>query len=274
MKISIAKEIIENDTQKIDTLITLSIEESEKLENSLSKIELLSTVEDYFQILENNYFDFVNCVKDNSLDLLQNSLTPLILNEKIFQNFKIESNRKLLNYLSSFRTLIDHIPVILDKNQKKDFSNYLTYLFDNEFSYAFIYKLRNYSQHCGLPITNYESKFDISLAYIFLIMDVEILLLNYDSWGAVKERLSQYRKIDSVSIISENYEVIKKLLKFLFQMFKSDLENALIEIDKTINHIKGDYKLLLLYPQIKDDSTEIKYIPLEKIEKIKQLLSN
>lgn len=66
-------------------------------------------------------------------------------------------NALTINILSSGRSLIDYMETIL-KNQKKekyvDFKkNYISKVFDEEFSYKLCYYLRNYSQHGHMPVS-------------------------------------------------------------------------------------------------------------------------
>jgi hypothetical protein len=69
-------------------------------------------------------------------------------------------NRCLLNLLSSVRTYLDYTEMNLSRkygDASQSFLNFKRYCsdaFDGHFSYRFLSKLRNYSQHCGLPIDN------------------------------------------------------------------------------------------------------------------------
>lgn len=275
MKISIAKEIIKDNTQKIDSLIYLTNEEYERLNLSIESIHLLQIIDNYFQIVYGNYKEFIEILNENSLELLENSESPFILDRLYLNKFKIESNRKFINYLSSFRTLIDHIPNILNKREKKELKDFLSYLYDNEFSYRFIYKLRNYTQHCGLPITKYESNFNNSLVEIFLMLDAEYLLNDYDSWGeVVKNDLKKYRSIDSRSIIDNHFNLVKKIYNKTLLLLKDEIIINITLIEKAIEKYKGNHKLIILLEEDNGNLHSIQYIPFEEIEEFKKLLPN
>ncbi|WP_312173972.1 hypothetical protein [Chryseobacterium sp.] len=272
MKISIAKEIIKDRKQIIDSLIYLSNEEYEELDLNLSSVFLFKIIDNYFQIVYANYLDFIQTIDNDSIELLEKSESPLLLDRFYMNKFKIESNRKFINYLSSFRTLIDHIPNIFTSEIKKDFQLFLNSLYDNEFSYRFMYKLRNYTQHCGLPITKYESKLDHSFIEIYLKMQAEHLLNSYDSWGVtVKTDLKKYHDIDSKSIIIEHFNQVRKIYSKTLFLLKDELLLKFNRIEKSIEKFKGDHKLLILLENDNGELDSITYIPLEEIEEFKKL---
>lgn len=121
----------------------------------------------------------------------------------------------LLNILSSFKALIEHLETRITKNYGKRsnelsiLKNAQSYEFDNEFSYAFAYKLRNYVQHCGIPQITITINSDQNISNeIQLSLEIDLhrddLLSNYDSWGAVKDRLiNQDEKICLLNIFDE-----------------------------------------------------------------------
>lgn len=275
MKISIAKEIIKDKSQIINSLLYLTSKEYEELNSNIESVYLLQIIDNYFQIVYANYKDFIETLNNNSFELLENSESPLLLNRSYLNKFKIESNRKFINYLSSFRTLIDHIPNILnDEFKKKDFKLFLNLLYDNEFSYRFMYKLRNYTQHCGLPITKYESDLNHSLVKIYLKIQVDHLLNNYDSWGMIiKNDLKKYRDIDSSSIIEDHFNLVRKIYNKTLFLLKDEFLTKFIAIEETITMYRGDHKLLLLLEQDNGKLDCIKYIPLEEIDEFKRLFS-
>jgi len=271
MKVSIAKEVISNNEQIVDSLIYLSDEEYNNFNKNIEIINKFTIIESYFQIVYRNFNDFTSCIKENSAELLKNSSSPLILNCDYLNSFKIDSNRKFLNYLSSFRTLIDHIPSHLEKSQKDELNDFLNLLYDQEFVYRFFYKLRNYTQHCGLPITKYVSNFDNSLVEIFLKIEAQQLLKNYKSWSIVKDDLEKYDDIDSKSIIKDHFTLVRKIFFKTLYILKSDFKNSVKFIETNIQKYLGNHKLMILIETDNGDLHSYSYIPLEKINTMKKL---
>jgi len=70
----------------------------------------------------------------------------------------LQLNRLISNYLSSIRLFLDHSEYALHQKygknslQLKEFKKTCSNVYDNNFSYRFLSKLRNYVQHCGMPI--------------------------------------------------------------------------------------------------------------------------
>jgi hypothetical protein len=96
-----------------------------------------------------------------------------------------------LNWLLSVRAFLDHTETQLKRRYGKDsgevkaFKEATAKQFDDCFSYRFLYKLRNYAQHCGFPPLNGRIQFDVDedpSRWIELFFDKEILL-EYDGWG-------------------------------------------------------------------------------------------
>jgi hypothetical protein len=117
------------------------------------------------------------------------------------QDYYLNCNRLFINFLSSFRAYIDYIATYLKRKyghtseHASAFERCTNYFFDEFFAYRFLYKLRNYSQHCGFPISvvNYsarqEKEFDNIKATLELLFDRDELLKNYSEWGKVKKDL-------------------------------------------------------------------------------------
>jgi len=67
-------------------------------------------------------------------------------------------NGCFLNYLSSVRTYLDYTETRIKRRYGRDsqnwqrFKQYCGDAYDGCFSYRFLYNLRNYAQHCGLPL--------------------------------------------------------------------------------------------------------------------------
>jgi hypothetical protein len=71
---------------------------------------------------------------------------------------KFNINRIALNLLSSIRMYLDHIETDLKRrygnksHEVEKFEQICSQEYDGSFSYRFLYRLRNYAQHCGFPI--------------------------------------------------------------------------------------------------------------------------
>lgn len=202
------------------------------------KIELITEINktDYKELFvnEKTLFDILSISnlykvsKLNSDELLQSILEfkkrlikdkTLIMND---DNEKLNTNRYLLNYLFSFRTYIDHLETFIKREYGKDsreineFKALTGKLYDENFAYRFFYKLRNYAQHCGLPIDNFEikpslieSKYSVEINIGF---HTEKLLASFDSWGEIlKKELKSCEILDLVSITSTFSTLIKEI---------------------------------------------------------------
>lgn len=104
---------------------------------------ILWNLKDYFDTIENYRIAFAN----RTIAYPDNKQPDL------------EINRRLINFLTSVTTYLTYSENLLSQKygeQSSNFENFKQYTaheFDNHFSYRFLYHLRNYAQHGGLPIT-------------------------------------------------------------------------------------------------------------------------
>lgn len=80
----------------------------------------------------------------------------------------IEANRHILNFLTSMKTFLDHTETRMNRNFGKESDRFKAYkaaehaAFDTHFPYRFVSKLRNYAQHCGMPLGWINAKSDLT----------------------------------------------------------------------------------------------------------------
>lgn len=111
--------------------------------------------------------------------------------------YYLEINRCALNWLSSVRTYLDHTELTIKRRHGEqssvwdDFRQLCSDAYDQRLEYRFMYKLRNYAQHCGFPIHNI--RIDVTPkesdrtqpAYALTIASSrDKLLHDFDGWGA------------------------------------------------------------------------------------------
>ena len=74
------------------------------------------------------------------------------------QETMLEFNRRFLNFIAMARLFLDHTETYISRrygdksHQYKRFKENTSSEFDNSFAYRFLYRLRNYALHCGMPI--------------------------------------------------------------------------------------------------------------------------
>ncbi|NUU34649.1 hypothetical protein [Pseudomonas sp. C2B4] len=154
------------------------------------------------EIARRNLVAFEECVKD-----LCQVVPGRGQHRTLSREAKLDVNRHFLNFLSAVRQLLDHTELRLKRQYSnnpeifKVFQKRTSTAFDTVFAYRFLYKLRNYSQHCGAPIgiVEYESKSHGNAGEtkhtLHLFFDAnELLRVGGDLWGPVKTDL---KKIDS-----------------------------------------------------------------------------
>jgi hypothetical protein len=109
-------------------------------------------------------------------------------------------NAAVVNYLTSVRLYLDHRRTQLSRrygNESGEVSALLDACkttYDKEPVYRFIYKLRNYVQHCGMPLQVVrireklvaEGEIERRLRTVFIGCDRELLLSAYKDWGPAR----------------------------------------------------------------------------------------
>jgi hypothetical protein len=138
---------------RIKQIRALNSEELSEFNAALVEMVEFSSHLALFRILEKNFVELMAAYRVFRDDFMRSREMNPTKNDAILD----EINRLLINYLSSFRTVIDHYETRytrLDRagsNHLASFKTATSNAFDSSFSYQFIYKLRNYVQHCGLP---------------------------------------------------------------------------------------------------------------------------
>jgi hypothetical protein len=235
MEIRLAKISNKNkeEISKIEFIDTLTQEQFENFEKSIEVIEEIHSITRLFEFVFLNNEDFFKYLEDTLHQLTKKSIVWNGVkrddSDKVFQN----CNRLFLNYLSSVRTFLDHSETFINRkygtNGKEliEFKKITAYFYDNSFAYRFFYKLRNYSQHIGLPLDNlsFNTKYDKENNTVKGQLNVKFktkkLLSNYKSWGTVKTDLENmstefevsplvYEMTHNIKQIKENIEVINK----------------------------------------------------------------
>lgn len=211
-------------------------------------IELLSNIDKAFYddlfANENLFFDFLtisNLYKITELNLKEifQSIIDLekkLIGEKIFiliesDSEKLNINRFLLNYLFSFRTYVDHLETFINREFGKDSKEMNEWvilkskIYKDNFAYRFIYKLRNYAQHCGMPIDIFEfsptitnNNYSVKISIGF---DPSNLLKKFDSWGnPLKSELQNSDIINLEDVIKDFGLLIKEFNSWFYEIIR------------------------------------------------------
>jgi len=136
----------------------LTPDELKRIGDSLRLVKEYKINNQLFEILTQNYSELFNDLKQ-FLETYKKGL----LTQSNLDFVHLNLNRHILNFLTSFRTYLDHVETNLKRNCGPESSEFQAFKqacanqFDSNFSYRFVYKLRNYVQHCGLPLGSFKA---------------------------------------------------------------------------------------------------------------------
>lgn len=168
------------------------------------------------------------------------------LNWDVANDMVVKVNLRILNLLSAIRTYLDHTETRLKRTYGKTSTQYQKFkdatakAFDGHFSYRFIYKLRNYTQHCGMPLGRILTHSNLlnlqtaeSLHAIDFYFERDNLLSQLDEWGAVvKGELQQMPPQFSVGpYLKETMSCLEAIDRVVQDDAAHELENALRDIE-------------------------------------------
>ena len=185
-----------------------------------------------------------------------------------------------MNVLSSIRTYLDHTETRLNRTfgnkseEYKLFKLLTSEAFDSHFAYRFLSKLRNYSQHCGLPVGSICMKDGKQGFKLELILLRDHLLGNFKSWGAIvkPELLNQEEEFDILSLLEQKVfllnQVNQKISAVLLEKLSTQGSQLLSLIVETQEKGKGIPCLLKVGGAIDNPQMEMKWFPYSVISKL------
>jgi len=234
--------------------------------------------EKLFRVVELNYEELQSKISYYTSKAKENQNTGLTDSDTIF----IDVNRLLLNLLSTIRTFLDHKETTLKRKFGKESDEFLYFeketniAFDENFEYRFIYKLRNYAQHCGLPAGPPETKSYMNAKSevqndFNIYFDRNKLLSDFDWSIQVKKDLAkQPEKFNVLPIIDKVHELLNsiniKINDRVLENYKAEGETLLNLIKRTVGFV--GMPCLMKREGIGTMTCHINWFPLEHISKV------
>lgn len=214
----------------VDGQKMLSPEEVEKFDISIGIVNRFLFNDNLIQIFRINLNEFLE-FDDEIKRLVSEKEIPT---NSEWQRTYLNYNRLCINMLSTFRTLIDHFERYFKKQFGKkspealSFKKALSEAFNNHFAYRFSYKLRNYTQHCELPVDTKLSTDKNADLIRLLYFDRDKLLRLYDGWGVdVKQDLKSHSaQIDVVKTTLELSKVVGEIFKKAEDIVRPSLQES------------------------------------------------
>lgn len=136
----------------VDLLIDLTDEEFGQFEEANATLSKFVRDTELFVVVLDNYQAYYDTLHEVLQAFVARRETDFVPRRAY-----MTINRHLLNWLSSVRTYLDHMELSLKHRCGEDsaiwrsFRSACSEAYDGQFSYRFIYRLRNYAQHAGLP---------------------------------------------------------------------------------------------------------------------------
>ena len=199
------------DPPHFTSVLKMSKLEFDKYSDQINSLSKLSRDENLFRMVELNYQDIQNLI-----DKTLKQIAEKKADQSIFDYLFLDINRLILNFLSSIRTYLDHTETRLKKQYGKDSSEFkifkekTSYAYDNNFSYRFLYKLRNFAQHCGLPASAFNITSSDEGNFLKLSLVRNDLIKNYDGWGKLKTELAnQDEQFDILELLLVKIDLLK-----------------------------------------------------------------
>ena len=270
---------------KIEMLNDLTEQEFNSLEKALSKIEELHSIR--------RLRDFVIANDKEIMDMLEVTVNDLVGKSSYWAGLKREdvevvflnTNRLLLNYLSSVKTFVDHTTTFLNRKfgaNSEEFIGFETMLsafYDHSFAYRFLSRLRNYAQHVDLPLDEikFASKRNEELNRIegtlTIAFNRDRLLNSFQKWSTVKKDIEQMGETFLFTpLLFQMTQIIGEIERNVELIFKDELITAANLISGYISNLREhDPEIFIAYDFIIDETGGLKnfkqdWIPLHTLD--------
>ena len=264
----------------ITAIRDLSDEEYQDYRKASDSLFEFSRDEQLYTIVLLNHDDFLGILKRYSQEYARNQRA---VNWILIERMSLDINRLLLNFLSSIRTFLDHTQTRLTKrygaqsDRLKRFKEACSESYDANFSYRFLTKLRNYSQHCRMPLgklTLHSEENPPYSGHVYHSLEAKFSrddLLKFDLWGTrVQTEISQLpSEFDIDPHVADMMKCIEKINLVLIEEDLPELFKSAEFIEQLIGpaQCKGGIPCILKFLEISRGTNA-------KIEKMKVEITN
>ena len=177
--------------------------------------------------------------------------------------------RYIKNYLASYKSYIDGMKTVLSRSFgekiRDSFQDLQKDAYENNFSYRFIYNLRNYAQHCGSPITGIKRTINKEAK-----MTLEVDRFLSEHTGMQKSFRKELRNFaeDTIDVGA----AIKSVNNIIIGM-QNNIINLMIQDEKD-RILKASYKLMEFYNKNSKDNGVLYIANDSDVESLKTLKSD
>jgi hypothetical protein len=236
--------------ENITAVRELSESEYEEYKKAAGRLANFSSSQQLYAIVTLNYDDYGNILKQYGRHYAEN---PRAVNWIIMEKMVLNINRHLLNFLSAVRTFLDHTETKLkkhygsDSHRYKRFKDACSQAYDTNFSYRFLYRLRNFAQHCGLPLgtlTLHSTETPPHSGHVQHSLEVKFnrdeLLLERDLWGnqLMKEIETLPEQFEITPHVAETMKCLEKINLTVIEDDLQELLQSAEYIQQLVNPIK------------------------------------
>jgi hypothetical protein len=156
-----------------------------------------------------NRFKLFTILKRNYSEWWKYTRSLLSPGDDLEPDEMLELDRLMLNFLSSAKSVLDHfkqewIQAFRKTDKEEDFMKFLKRLEDGCWAFAFFQDLRNFTQHCGLPVGNYSRNTTTSSVTLAIQADSDWLIDHYSRWE--KSKLTKaHGRLDLLDLCREYF---------------------------------------------------------------------
>ncbi|RRS00181.1 hypothetical protein [Glycomyces terrestris] len=209
-------------------------------------------------------------------NLYQNPIARRNLNS---QESAFQYMNSLMNWLNSVRIFVDHELTYYSRRFGKESSQLLAFKkatatqFDNNIAYRFMYKFRNYTTHCGLPLGNVtlgrkytSNNVEGARESISFNLKKATLLEEFQEWGAVvkKDLISMEDEIEIFPLVRECMVSVHSLMRKVIEIDFLSAKSAAMELKQTLENLDPDHRAnsLVRYQSFPDGRVTISPTPI------------
>jgi hypothetical protein len=183
-----------------------------------------------------------------------------------------------INWLTAVRLFLDHAETDLKRRfgatsgQVAHFKQLAQESFDRSFPYRFVWKLRNYVQHCGWPLSSMSMSLRPSapgMAFrdVEFLLDPQALLEAYDAWGPVKKDLrARTAPFPLIEMAEDATEELRKIAHELLVIDVLDAAESVASLEEAlvrIGSLPDAYRPCIFHGFSVPDGSSIRISPSE-----------